>query len=188
MNKDPLAEFVFAENEGQSLFLSVKKGDSIKLRVLTTDPVVSKDKYGNTRFAFIVWNYTDSKAQILNKGASIARPIQQLHLDEDYGANIQKIDIKLIANSTGPEDKDVEYILTPLPKAETLTVEQIKEAEKIKLDESIKNGTRMSLLNQGAKVQEQPVTQPKQDTPVSNEEVDSLLASGEPISLEDVPF
>lgn len=179
--KDPLAEFVFAENESQSLFLSVKKGDSIKLRVLTTDPVVSKDKYGNTRFAFIVWNYTENKAQILNKGASIARPIQQLHLDEDYGANIQKIDIKLIATSTGSEDKDVEYTLTPLPKAETLTVEQIKEAEKIKLDEIIKNGTRMSEINQGAPVKSVEPEVPQADTVHE-------VQDDEPINLDDIPF
>lgn len=31
-------------------------------------------------------------------------------------------------------------------------------------------------------------TQPKQDTPVSNEEMDSLINSGEPINLDDIPF
>lgn len=28
----------------------------------------------------------------------------------------------------------------------------------------------------------------KQDTPVSNEEMDSLISSGEPINLDDIPF
>lgn len=178
---DPLKDYQFQESEGNSLFLTVKKGDSIKLRVLTVDPMISKDKYGNTRFAFVVWNYNEQKAQILNKGASIARPIQQLHTDEDYGANIQKLDVKLVATSTGHEDKDVEYTLNPLPQSTDLTSEQVEEAKKINLENVIKNGIRMSAAAKGETTPE-VTTSPQVDDEVH--EVEDTA----PINLDSIPF
>lgn len=186
---DALRNYKFKESGG-GLFLKLAKGDSIKLRILTTDPLVSTDNYGNTRFNFVVWNWDESKAQILSKGASIARPIQKLHLDEDYGADIQKIDVKLTATSTGVEDKDVEYTVNPLPKANELTPEILAEVKKIDLEKAITNGTRMSKLLEG---EELPVKDVNDMDGVDDRRDDSgkdevVLDDDEPVDLSDIPF
>ncbi|HWT40039.1 MAG TPA: hypothetical protein VN081_02090, partial [Dongiaceae bacterium] len=124
---DPLSNYNFGSGSS-GLYVSEFP---VKLRVLTTDPVVHmEEKYGSTKFAFIVWNHDLGKAQILDRGSSIAKAIQELHNDEDYGADIQKIDIKI--TSTG-EGKETRYAVTPLPKSIELTKDQIKEAADIDL-------------------------------------------------------
>lgn len=150
METDALKDFKFKDAAGSDLFVSIKEGEPQKLRVLTLDPVVHIDKFANTRYGFVVYNYTQSKAQILDKGASIAKQISDLHQDDDYG-DINKIDIKISATGEG---KDTRYSVNVLPKTETLTTDQIKECAALKLDEIIKNGTRMSALNGGAPMPE----------------------------------
>lgn len=140
--RDALSNFQFPKTKG--LFVNFEDGKPIKLRVLTVDPLVSMDKWGNTRFAFVVYNWTDAKAQILNRGTSIAKEIQALHQNEDWGSDIKKIDIQITASGAG---KDTRYAITPLPKAETLTNEQIKECQEIKLEDKIENGQRMSFYD-----------------------------------------
>jgi hypothetical protein len=169
MTKDPLAEFAFRESN--NLFLSPKKGDSIKMRVFTINPMVSTDKFNNKRFAFVVWNYNEGRAQILNKGASIAKLVQRLHLDKDYGSDIRNIDVKLTATSTGSESKDVEYSIIPLPKAESLTPDIQSEVDKINLEEIIPTGQRLSEYMSGDG-DEEPI-EPAED---------------EPMNLDGIPF
>ena len=160
---------------GGGLFVKTVEGTPIKLRVLTVDPVVSKDPYGGTKFAFIVWNYTENRAQILNKGGSVAKEIQRLHLDEDYGANIQKMGIKI---TTTGQLKETRYSVDPLPNVEELTKEQIEEAKKIKLDEVIKMGIRYSKLTST-----DDLTVPENDSEdVVIDDVD------EEVDLSDIPF
>ncbi|MCA9333682.1 hypothetical protein KC963_01415 [Candidatus Saccharibacteria bacterium] len=179
MSKDPLAEFVFNDS-GDDLFVSFKPDEGIKFRILTTDPLVSIDKFGNTRYAFVVWNYQLGKAQVLNKGTMIAKEIQRLHVDPDFGANIQKIDIKITATGEG---KETRYSVQALSTNSSLTQEAIEEASKIKLDEIIKNGTRMSALNSG---QSMPVA--SEPTPEHLPEPMPEDIPDEPINLDDIPF
>lgn len=144
---DPLAQADVPQSTG--LFVKLEDGKPIKIRVLTTDPLVNMDKFGNTRYSFIVWNFTAGRAQILQKGVSIFKRIKELHTDEDYGANIKKIDLKVTATGTG---KDTRYTVDVLPKTTPLTNEQIKEAAAIDLEEKIENGIRLSEINKGGKV------------------------------------
>lgn len=145
MEKDALSKFQFKNEGGSDLFVTIKAGEPQKLRVLTLDPIVHVDKFANTRYAFVVWNYTQDKAQILDKGASISRQLSDIHLDEDFDP-LNKVDVKISATGEGMETR---YNVSVLPKTETLTTDQIKEAANIKLDEVIKNGTRMSEINEG---------------------------------------
>lgn len=169
------------ETGGGGLFTKLEKGKPIKIRVLTVDPVINKDIYGNTRYAFVIWNFTDDMPQIMNKGGSIARQFQTLHLDEDYGADIRKIDLKITGVSTGPESKDVEYTVTPLPNAKELTKEQLKKASEIKLDEKV-TGARLSTWNRDTEL---PTPTISGDT---SKKDDSVEDDDEPISLDDIPF
>jgi hypothetical protein len=134
-----------------------------------------EEKYGSTKFAFVVWNHDLGKAQIMDRGSSIAKAIQELHNDEDYGANIQKIDIKI--SSTG-EGKDTRYTVTPLQKTIELTPSQIEEAAKIDLMEKIKNGVRMSQVAE--KQSSKPMPQSMVD--------DASFADEAPIDLNEIPF
>lgn len=175
MEVDALKQYRFKEATGGDLFTTIKSDQPQKLRVLTLDPIVHVDKFANTRYAFVVYNYTVGKAQILDKGASIAKQISDLHLDDDYG-DINKIDIKITATGEGMETR---YSVNVLPKTEVLSVDQIKEAANIKLDEIIKNGTRMSALNDGAPL---PTVQVETPDEVTDEQLD------EEIDLSSIPF
>lgn len=179
-DKDGLKDFKFKEGSGSDLFVSIKEGSPQKLRVLTLDPLVHVDKFANTRYAFIVFNYTEGKAQILDKGTSIARGLSALHQDDDYD-DLNKIDVKISATGEGMETR---YAINVLPKTETLTVEQIKEAAKLNLEDIIKGGVRMSAINDG----EEMLTA---DEPDTNDVVANTVADvdeNEPINLDDIPF
>lgn len=176
-DKDALKDFKFRNEGGGDLFVTIKEGAPQKLRVLTLDPLVHVDKFGNTRFAFVVWNYTQDKAQILDKGKSIAQPLSDLHADEDY-EDLNKVDVKISATGEGMETR---YSINVLPRTETLTTAQNKECAAIKLDEIIKNGTRMSEINAGKPM-------PRAEDSKEPEEIVIEDMGGEPMDLENIPF
>jgi hypothetical protein len=182
-DNDALKEFKFPKGKG--LFVTFEDGDEFKLRVLTTDPVVSTKEFVgadgeinlSTKFGFIVYNFTLGRAQILNAGATITKEIQRLHQDEEWGANIKNMDIKISAAGQGLKRK---YTVTPLPKPEQLTAEQINECKAVDLDGKIENGQRMSFY----KPDEEKVIQVEDKL----DEVAEVDDGSEPISLDDIPF
>ncbi len=185
---DALSNFKFPKGKG--LFTTFEDGDSFKLRVLTTDPVVTTKEFEgadgevtiSTKFAFVVYNFTLGKAQILNAGATIVKAIQKLHQDEEWGADIRKMDIKISATGQGMKRK---YEIIPLPKSETLTNEQIKECQAIDLDTKIENGQRMSFYKPeeqtGYEKAKEVAANLKQDVVIED-------VGDEPINLDDIPF
>jgi hypothetical protein len=187
---DALSKFQFPKTKG--LFLSFSDGDEYRVRVLTTDPVVSTTEYENpktgeitlsTKFAFIVYNFTAEKAQILNAGTTIAKEIQRLHQDEEWGANIKKMDIKISAEG---EQLSRKYTITPLPNPKTLTNEQINECREIDLEAKIEGGSRMSLYDpnkyEAKAIQSDDIGAVREALGNDDEE------ESEPINLEDIPF
>lgn len=182
---DALKDFKFPKGKG--LFLTFEDGDEFKLRVLTTDPVVSQREFTgtdgetnlSTKFAFVVYNFTLEKAQILNAGATIVKEIQKIHQDEDFGANIKKVDIKVSATGSKLTRK---YSVQVLPKTETLTNEQIKECQAIDLDDKIPDGQRMSFYN--------PEDKPKHTEGVADAKSDIVIEDipEDTINLDDIPF
>lgn len=176
---DALSTYKFKEGTGGELFVAIKEGSPQKLRVLTLDPIVHVDKFGNTRYAFVVYNYTEGKAMILDKGTSIAKQLSNLHTDEDYDS-LNKLDVKISATGEGMETR---YSVNVLPKSETLTVDQIKECAELKLDEIIKGGVRMSDVNEGTPVPEAEA----ESAPVVDEIAEMPEDQDEPINLEDIP-
>lgn len=143
---NPLQELKFSEGNGSFI-----KSFPAKLRILSTDPVVHMDKFGSTKFAFPVWSYDENRPMILNKGASIVRGIQQIDSDEDFGADVTSVDIKI--TSTG-EGKETRYSVNALPKTQELTEDQLAQVEDLNksLEKIIKNGVRVSSYNKGAKL------------------------------------
>lgn len=149
---DALSQFDFSKVTKGGLFLKWEAGKPVVLRVLTTDPIVSTQEFESkqtgevsvsTRFAFIVYNFTDNKAQILQASPAMARKIGELHVDPEFGANIKSIDIRISPTGEGLERR---YDTQVLPKARDLTNAMIKEAKAIDLDEKVE-GDRMSLYD-----------------------------------------
>lgn len=180
---DALKEFDWSSFGGSGLFVKWEAGKPLTLRVLTVDPVVSQKEFNNndeinlsTQFSFIVYNFTDQKAQILSASPSIARKISELHADPDFGADIKKIDIKI--TPTG-EKLQRKYDIQVLQKVNTLTVDQIKECAAIKLDEAVKGGSRMSMWT--PKEPDEAPLPAQQDTVIED-------IGDEPINLDDIPF
>lgn len=145
---------------GSDLYLSIKEGSPAKIRVLTTDPYIHKDKFGNTRFAFVVWDHEANKPQILDRGWSIAKEVQSLHMDEDYGADITKVDLKITATGQG---KETRYSVNVLPKTTPLEDGHIEEANALNLEKIIKNGLYASEYNKGTDLPETDVNEDLED-------------------------
>lgn len=191
---DALSNFKFPKGKG--LFCTFEDGDEFRVRVLTTDPVVTTKEFEgadgevavSTKFAFVIYNWTLSKAQILNAGATITKAIQKLHQDEEWGANIKKMDIKITA--TGNQMKR-RYEVTPMPHAEDLTPEQIRECQNIDLEERIPDGQRMSFYNpeetsgyDKARLQHDRI---KEHTPGVADSGDYNNLGDEPVNYDDIP-
>lgn len=121
-----------------------------KIRVLTLDPMVY-NYMGNTVYAFIVWNQTDQKPQILAKGPGFAKRFQEIHMDEDFGANVRRIDIKITTN--GKSGMETRYTITPIGVPQDLANDQIQEASSVNLEDKIKEknpgALRLSQINAG---------------------------------------
>lgn len=174
-------------NFGSGLFLSEFPA---KIRVLTVDPLVYNDSFGNTKYAFIVHNIDSNKPQILDKGAGFAQRFKEIHLDEDFGGNIRGIDLKVTTN--GAQGKEIRYTITPIGTPHQLTNDQIKEAAKIDLEAVIKkknpNALRLSEINAGAAVPpsvNDQAPEPSDPNPTAPP-IENL--NGEPINLDDIPF
>lgn len=186
---DALSSFDFSKVIKGGLFLKFIADKPVVIRVLTTDPVVSNQEYQgsdgevtlSTKFNFIVYNFTDDKAQILSASPSIAQKIGALHTDEDFGANIRKIDIKI--TPTGEKIKR-RYDIQVLPKTNDLTDEQVKECRAINLDEKIENGQRMSFYKPEEKNGYDQAKEVRDALGVTEEDVNNE----EPINLDDIPF
>ncbi len=137
--------------ESGGLFIKFAADEPIKLRVFTTNPIVANDSFGNTRYNFAVWNFTEAKAMILSAGAIITRAISELHSDEDYGADVTAVDIKI--SPTG-EKMERRYSVQVLPKAsnlDTKDAETVVELDK-DLEKYVKNGIRAEEYNNGGEL------------------------------------
>lgn len=148
---DPLSNLQFKEGgESSSEFIKFKAGEAVKLRVFTTNPTIHVNRFGKEQISFAVWNWDEDKAMILSKGPSIARQISQIHIDEDFGADITKLDIKILP--TG-EDMNREYSINVLPKAVDISGAQLEALEELdkNLSKIFKGSVRAEEYNNGIK-------------------------------------
>ncbi len=199
---DALSKFDFDTVTPPSLYLKFKPGEPVTVRVLTVDPIVTnesfedrttKEQVSTTKFSFIVYNWTIKKAQILKATPNMAKQIGELHTDEDFGADIRKIDLKV----TPPNKGEIKaYEIKVLQTAKDLTNDIVKECAAIKLDEQVK-GDRMSFYKP-----QEPVTDEEEgpghakarqtaanigNKDEGEEEVIEDIGD-EPINMNDIPF
>lgn len=167
---DPLAGMQFEDKTSD--FIKFKADEPVKLRVLSTNPLIHDNTFTDkktgeisvsTKYAFAVHNYNEDRAMILDASPSIARTIHKLHTDEDWGADVTKVDIKV--EPTG-EMLERRYAISGVPKAQTLTEEQEKAVFELdeKLESIIKNGVRAEDYNNGVRA-ERDEDEPLPDPP-----------------------
>jgi hypothetical protein len=168
---DPLSNLKFEESAGK--FLKFTADVPLKIRVWSTDPVVHDNTYTDkktgeisisTKYAFAVWNFVLGREQILDAGATITKAIAELHRDEEWGADITKMDLKI--TPTG-ELLERRYDVRPVPKAADLTKEQVTKLEALdaSLDEEFSNGVRANQYNEGLGTDK--VVDVNEDEPIS---------------------
>lgn len=150
---DGLATF---KPKGSGLYLKFEDGDEVKLRILTLDPIVSDSTWENsdgetvisTKYAFIVWNFNEDKAQIMQVGPGLVKRFKQIHLDADYDP-INKIDIKISATGEKLKRRYTVDVL-PIHKTQLLNNAMIKEAAGIDLESNVQDAKgRLSELEEG---------------------------------------
>lgn len=190
MEKDALSKFDFSTVTGSGLFLKFKADSPVTIRVLTTDPVVSNNTFTDpktgeetltTRFSFVIYNWTDERAQILSVSPTMAKKISEIHVDPDFGANIKKIDLKITPTGERLQRK---YDIQVLPQARDLSNEQIQECKAINLEEKVEGGYRMSVYDP------KNYKPTKKDADSFREEFGTTTEEhmDDPIDLNDIPF
>lgn len=209
--QDALSKFDFDQISKPGMFLKFQAGKPVTLRVLTTNPVIQQQEFKDSdtgeislsnKFCFIVYNFTDGKAQILSATPAMARKIGELHVDPDFGANIRNIDIKI--SPTG-EKLERRYDIQVLPQPKELTNAMVKEAQGIDLDEVVDKGSRMSIWekpkepgvavgssgSEPATGHDQAAAQANKLRPAPAPAPDDVVIQDigdEPINLDDIPF
>lgn len=178
MSTDALKNIRLKDNgsgEG-GLFIRFVAGEPRKVRVFSLNPLVANDQFENTRYNMAVWDFTEAKPMILSAGATIIRGISELHNDEDFGADVSKVDIKI--TPTG-EKMERRYTLSVLPKAASLTPEDTAKVQELDkdLEKFVKNGIRAEEYNNGGELPDVVAE--------ANEELDAELLSQMPPSWLD---
>lgn len=197
---DSLSGFDFNKVSKPGKFLKFEAGKPVTVRIFTKDPVVQERVYEgdgetniNTRFCFVVWNFTDEKAQIMTVGPSMAKTFQRIANDEDFGSNLQKCDIKI-----SPEGEKLKRVydinvVRHSGNEKQLTSAMVNEAKEINLDEDIKDGYlgRLSTYEpQGVKPGKKAAAASEGVDEVPPEQLDDVAEfdDDEPINLDDIPF
>lgn len=199
---DSLNDFDFNKISKPGKFLKFEAGKPVVVRVLTKDPVVQEREFTDkktgdinlrTTFCFIVWNFTDDRAQILSAGPSMARTFQTIGKDEDFGANLQKCDIKI-----SPEGEMLSRaydinVLRHSGSEKEITKAMVDEATQINLDQDVKDSKgRLSIWEptgvKPGRLTNAPAEGTDADPP--QDEPDTVIEDigDEPINLDDIPF
>jgi hypothetical protein len=190
---DPLSSFDMGQVMKPSVYLKFTPGEPVVVRVLTTDPYIFNSVFQDkktgedvisTKFAWTVYNFTAKQAQVMQTTPNLAKKLQELHGDVDFGANLKSIDLKITPPAPGVI---AAYDVQVLPKVHEMTNEQIKAAMKINLDELFKDkfGMRMNSYDPN---KFKSTTLGEQGGEDDTEEEDGLLDGGEPLNLDDIPF
>lgn len=192
--KDSLSNFDFSKVSKPGKYLKFEAGKPVTVRILTKDPVIQEKVYTNkqtgetnlsTKFCFIVWNFTDEVAQILSAGPKMAKTFQRIATDEDFGADLQKCDIKI-----SPEGEVLERVydinvVRHSGNETPLTAAMVEEAKQINLDKDVQDNK--GRLSEWEPAQSEPKhTDGVADAPKPDVVIDDI--PDEPINLDNIPF
>lgn len=158
-----------------SLYLKLKSGDRVKLRIIT-EPAVSTFDGKKLRYNWVVWNRELNKPQVYGAGISVFSQIADLV--EEWGTP-EGYDITIKRSGSGP--LDTEYSVTPVKNSDELTTAQLAEAEKIDLPQACKgkwltdfeeDGEMPEAIKPGGNVSEENTPPPSdEDAPININEI-----------------
>lgn len=163
------AKSVYAANKPQSsgdgLFLKLKDGDNVRLRVLGLPAVFDSEYEGkvSTKYSWPVYNHDEEKVQVFQGGATIYNALNALVQDEDWGDPVE-YDIKVSRTGKGTDTK---YSVSPSPKSKEVP-DDIEQIDVVAITASSPFASNVRRL--GEKKDEAP------------EDVDGA------ISLDEIPF
>lgn len=119
----------YKPKSGGDLYLKLKDGESVKLRI-ASEPVIFTNEFDgkiSERFAWVVFNRNENKAQVYAAGKSVYGQIADL-VDEWGEPTTFDVTIK----RTG-EGLDTRYGVVPSPKSEDLTKEEQEQVANVDL-------------------------------------------------------
>lgn len=167
---------IYKPTSGGDLYLKLKDGDNVKLRI-ATEPVIFTNEFDgkiSERFAWVVYNRNDKKAQVYAGGKSVYGQISDL---VDEWGDPKTFDVTVKRSGEGLETK---YGVVPSPKSVDLTADELKQVAEVDLIKA--TGGRW--LAEFAKDGELP--EPKQKSAPVAPEV-PIEAYDEPLNLDDLP-
>lgn len=159
------------------LYLKLKDGDAVKMRIFSEPAIVLYEEGKRPRYAWVVINHNNKKAQVYGAGISVYSQIADL--SEEWGAPTE---FDIVVRRKGSGQFDTEYSVTPTKTPITPTKEQEAEAEKVDLLNATKGKWLADYVKDGqlpAPVKEAP-SLPKDDVVI--EDID------EPVDLSSIPF
>lgn len=125
--------------QGGGLFVKLEDGDQAQLRI-ASEPLIFNKKFDRggevsitTRYAWVVWNYQESKAQVFEQGVRFFRAIHNLATTDAWG-DPTSYDIQVKREGTGT---DTQYHVSPLPNKAALSAEAKEAVTKIDLKKAV---------------------------------------------------
>jgi len=167
---------------GNDLYLKLKDGDKVRLRVVS-EPAVTLFKEGDKpRYAWIMWNRELKKPQIFGAGVSIYGQIADLV--EDWG-DPTTFDITI--KRTGSGQTDTEYSVVPVKQSNDLTEAEQAEVDKINLPQACKGKWLKDYVKDGKLPA--PISDGGGQYATSVDEVAPMPSDADaPIDLDSIPF
>lgn len=158
------------------LYVKLADGDKATLRI-ASEPAIFTREYDNegettvsTKFAWVVWNREEKKAQVFNGGKSIYNQIADLV--ETWG---EPTDFDIQVKRTG-QMLETRYSVNPLPKSVDLTKEEHAECDKIDLLKAVKGHWLKDYEDGGT-----PLPDPRdkvyevEDAPITKEDLNGIF-------------
>lgn len=168
---------------GSALYLNLKKKGPVKVRLVSepyifnrpfTDPVSGETNI-STKYGWVLYNFTDNMAQVIELPVTAYKAIANIASDDDWG-DPSKYNLTLErVDGNGPTT----YQVTPSPNREALTDEQLADTKKIDIEKAFKNSIPLAQVVAG-----KSIPNPSDgDGPTSDG--DDLKV---PLNIEDTPF
>lgn len=178
---NPYAEHVPVTGSGK--YLKLDDGGSAKIRI-ASEPYIFNNVFENkktgetsitTRYAWLVFNKTEEKAQVLQLPATAYKAIAALATNEEWG-DPTGYDITLKREGSGTDTK---WHVQPSPNKDPLTEEQKTKVGELDMKEAVENAVPLA---QVTSVEELPL--PSKDkgseptTAADDGRMDALAESG----------
>lgn len=178
------------------LWFKVAGGDSKKIRLVsepaifesTSKPDANGEVKISTRYAWVIWNQTDSRAQILQQSATFFNTVKAHATDEDWG-DPTGYDFKI--SREGNNFNDTKYTVTASPNRDILSIEAVAACKEIDLLQRLRDSDyaqRVMWLRDWDAQSKQPAPAQEDDMTPPAKPDDIIIDDGAPVNLDDIPF